>query len=279
MDETRVYTPDSPIRHPRLLLASMARDARSARVLAWRLLRRDLAAQYRQTAFGYVWAVLPAVLLTLVWVAVNSSGFVNIETSIPYPVYVLTGTIFWQLFLDALNAPLKQLNQNKQMLNRVSFPTEALIASGMAQVLFGFAIKLVVLAGTMAVYTVHVRWTAILAVFPALGLLAIGTVAGVLLAPLGLLYKDVEQVLIAIVSPLLFLTPVLYPPPSDGVIGKIVDLNPLTPIFSVLRDTIFGGGGTYLPFVAVFLVTLLLGSVAWVMYRLSLPILIERMEA
>src|SRR3954471_261841 len=94
MPTTRVYTPESPIRRPGRFLAEMLADARSARALAWRLVVRDIAAQYRQTAFGYVWAVLPAVILTLVWVVLNSSNFVSIKTGdVPYPVYVLTGTV------------------------------------------------------------------------------------------------------------------------------------------------------------------------------------------
>ena len=40
------------------------------------------------------------------WVALNSAGVVNIKSGdVPYVAYVLAGTIFWQLFLDALNAP------------------------------------------------------------------------------------------------------------------------------------------------------------------------------
>lgn len=250
-------------------------------MLAWRLAVRDIAAQYRQTAFGYVWAVLPSLLITLVWVVLNKSQFVTIATGdIPYPVFALTGTLFWQLFVEALNAPLKQLSGNKSMLNRVNFPTEALLLSGMAQVLFSFAIKLVVLAGALVVFGVPVRWTAVFLVVPISAMLAVGTVTGILLVPLGLLYKDVEQALIVLVSPLMFLTPVVYPPVGSGVIGTIMDVNPLTPMFGVTRGLLFGGGGAYsVEFAVVCTLTLGLAVVGWMIYRLALPILIERLEA
>jgi lipopolysaccharide transport system permease protein len=258
----------------------MGRDLKAARVLAWRLLVRDLSAQYRQTVFGYVWAVVPAVITTVVWIVLNSTKFVSIDTGqIPYAVYALTGTVFWFLFVDALNAPLKQLGANRSMLNRVNFPTEALILSGIGQVLFSFAIKLVVLAALLIGYSVSVPWTAVLIVVPTVALLAVGTVVGLLLSTIGLLYGDVEHALVALIGPLMFLTPVVYPPPG-GLIEKVMDVNPLTPLFTAVRDALYDGridlsGESTLLLGA----TLVIGGVAWVVYHVALPVLVERMEA
>ena len=68
---TRVYTPDSPLRAPRIFFRTVLRDARRAGILAWRLAVRDISARYRQTAFGYLWAALPAVFTALIWVALE----------------------------------------------------------------------------------------------------------------------------------------------------------------------------------------------------------------
>lgn len=278
---TRVYTPDSPLRAPGTFLRTVLRDARRARILAWRLAVRDISAQYRQTAFGYLWAALPAVFTALVWYALQSVGLINVKTgNVPYIAYVLTGTIFWQMFLDALNAPLKQMTQNLSMLSRVNFPTEALVASGIAQVLFSFVIKLVVLAIVLAATGAPVHWTAPAALLPAVALLAFGTVLGILLIPLGMLYQDIQQGLNVVVAPLMFLTPVLYPASAAGALEKVIRVNPLTPIFEVLREFLFGGVGPYVAELGIVLgVTLVVGALAWLVYRLSLPMLIERIQA
>jgi hypothetical protein len=40
---------------------------------------------------------------TLAWVYLNASGIVKVtNTGMPYPVYVLTGTMLWQMFTEAL---------------------------------------------------------------------------------------------------------------------------------------------------------------------------------
>lgn len=259
----------------------MHRDLFAARTLAWRLVVRDLSAQYRQTILGYLWAVLPVVVMTLIWVALNRSNVVHVTTgSVPYPVYALTGMVFWQLFLDALNAPLLQLNTNRTMLNRVNFPVEALLMSGIAQVLFSFAIKLVVLAVALVAFQVPVEWTAAFVWAPAFGILMVGTVLGVLLAPFGLLYKDVPQALLVIVSPLMLLTPVVYPPPAQGLIGTVMRWNPLTPLFVVMRDLLYGKVGAYVPgFALVCGATLAVAGLGWLVFRLAMPLLVERIEA
>ena len=101
-----IYTPESQLRHPGKLLRSMIRDLFASRELAWRLLVRDVSAQYRQTALGYFWAVFPPLVISLVFIIVNSSNVMKIEgTGIPYPAFVIMGTVFFSLFMDALNAP------------------------------------------------------------------------------------------------------------------------------------------------------------------------------
>lgn len=275
----RIYTPESPIRRPSQFFAQIFKDLRASRVLAWRLFVRDVSALYRQTAFGYLLAVLPPIVTTLVWILLNSSNYVNIKTGgIPYPVFVLAGTMFFQLFVDALNAPLRQLSSNRSMLNRVNFPIEALLISGVGQVLFSFAIKAAVLAAALAVYGVAVHWTAVFLIFPIVGILALGTVIGVLLAPIGMLYKDIEQGLVIVTSLLMFLTPVVYPPPG-GYIGKIMDLNPLTPLFTVTRELLYGNVGSLTSFAIVFTGTLAVSVFGWASFRLAIPILVERLDA
>lgn len=278
---TVVYTPASQLRHPLHLAGEMWRDLRASRRLGWRLAMRDISAQYRQTALGYFWAILPPLVTTVLWVALNSSKIIVVRaTDIPYPVYVLTGTILWQLFLDALNAPLKQLALNRAMLARINFPKEALVLSGLVEVLFSFMIKSIVLAVALLFLRVSLQWTALAFLLPLSGLLMLGTLIGVLLVPVGLLYKDVQEGIGVLITPLLYLAPVVYPVPTSGLLATIMRINPLTPLLITARELLFGGALQWFhSMLVVWGATLLLLVVGWLAYRLALPILIERMEA
>lgn len=276
-----IYTPESRIRHPFLLLKEMWRDLLASRELAWRLMIRDISAMYRQTALGYFWAVFPPVITSVVLIVLKSSAVMDVrDIGIPYPAYVMMGTIFFQLFVDALNAPLKIVTESKAILTKINLPREAFVLSGMGQVLFSFTIKLVLLAGVFIYYQAHVSWTVVFLPVPLLGLLLLGTMIGVFLIPVGLLYKDIQSALLVITSGLVFFTPVGYPPPGSGILGKIINLNPVTPLLMGGKDLVIGDfPGNLGPFLWVFGGALVLLLVGWVFYRLALPIIIERIGA
>jgi len=107
MDQRRVtvYTPESALANPAQVLREMLRDLIASRELAWRLMVRDLSAQYRQTYLGFLWAIILPLANALVWIFLNRSGVLKMQdTGLPYPVYVFTGTMLWAILMDALNA-------------------------------------------------------------------------------------------------------------------------------------------------------------------------------
>jgi len=274
------YTPESKIRHPITLIKEMFRDLKSSRELAWRLAIRDISAQYRQTALGYFWAVFPPLVTGLVLILLKASVMEVEGIPIPYPAYVMMGTIFFQLFVDALNAPLKIVTESKAILTKINLPKEAFILSGMGQVLFSFGIKLLLLAAVFLYYKVNINWTTLFVPVPLLGLLLLGTMFGVLLIPVGLLYKDIQSALLIVTSGLVFLTPVAYPPNAEGTLGEIMRLNPITPLLMGAKNLVaVGVPGNLSAFFIVFGSTILLLFLGWVLYRLALPIIIERIGA
>jgi lipopolysaccharide transport system permease protein len=275
------HTPESKIRHPLALIKEMFRDLGASRELAWRLVIRDISAQYRQTALGYFWAVFPPLVTSLVLILLKSSAVMDIKgINLPYPAYVMIGTVFFQLFVDALNAPLKIVTESKAILTKINLPGEAFILSGIGQVLFSFGIKLILLIGVFIYYKVHIGWTSVLLPIPLLGLLLLGTMLGILLIPLGLLYKDIQSALLIATQGLVFLTPVAYPPNVGGTLGKIMNLNPVTPLLMGAKDLVTHGiPGDLIPFFAVLSLTLIFLFIGWIVYRLALPIIIERIGA
>jgi lipopolysaccharide transport system permease protein len=276
-----VYTPEAQLRSPGTLLGNMVRDVIASRELAWRLFVRDTSAQYRQTALGYLWAVFPPLVTSLSFILLNSSNLLTMkEMGIPYPAYVIMGTVFFGLFMDALNAPLKQVNASKAMLVKTNFPHEALVLAAMGQVLFSFGIKLILLVATLVLFQVSFQRTILLAPIPLAGLLLIGIMLGVLLVPLGVLFHDITHGLTIASNALMLLTPVAYPPPAEGLLATVTAYNPLTPLLMAAREFVVAGSGAYLPStLVVLLATLVLLFPTWLVLRLALPILIERIGA
>ncbi|WP_045442623.1 ABC transporter permease [Picosynechococcus sp. NKBG042902] len=276
-----VYTSESRIRHPWQLFREMGRDLLASRELAWRLLVRDISAQYRQSLFGVLWAFLPPMITAAGLLVARNAGAVNIgETEIPYPAYVMFSMALWQTFVESLNGPIGAVGAAKPMLAKINFPREAIILAKLGEVFFNFGIKLILILGLFVWFQIPVPWSILLAPVALIHLVMLGTAIGLFLAPLGALYGDVSKAIPLIVSPWLLLTPVIYPTPKEGLFATVVNLNPVTPLLVTTRDLATSGMVTNpAGFWVVSGLTFGLLLIAWVLYRLAIPFVVERMSS
>lgn len=279
--KTTIYTPDSSMANPFVMVRAMAADLWAGRELAWRLTVRDVSAQYRQSLLGILWALILPLANTAVWLYLNGAGIVALqETAIPFPVYVFSGTMLWAILMDSIHAPMGQTSSAAGMLARLNFPREALLLAGIYKTLFNAGIKIGLLLCVLPFFKVWPGWG--LALFPlgVLSIVLVGTAIGLFITPVGMLYTDVGRALPLVMQFMMYATPVVFAMPKEGVAAKIFALNPFTPLVLTARDWLTGASPEYLTyFLAVNAAGLMLLLASWIAYRLSLPILIERMSA
>jgi len=276
-----LYTPDSELRHPRRLIRAMWNDLWASRELAGLLMRRDISAQYRQSFLGFAWAFLPSIVMAIGFTLAGNAKVINVAaTQLPYPAYVVLSMILWQTFVEALNGPVQAVNNAKLMLARINFPREAIVLAKIGEVFFNFAIKLVLVLAVFFWYQIPVTRTALLAPFALLSLILLGTVFGSLLAPLGVLYQDINYGLTVCTGLWLFLTPVVYPVPQTGVFAMIVRANPVTPLLVTTRELATTGvvSDPY-RFLVVSAAAILGLFLTWIAFRLAMPFAIERVSS
>lgn len=259
----------------------MWRDLLAARGLAWRLMVRDISAQYRQSLLGIFWAFIPPVVTAVGLTFAQNANIVNLgATDLPYPAYVMFSMVLWQAFAEALNSPLQEVTTARSMLAKINFPRETLILSGLGKVGFNFTIKFVLIVALFIWFQIPVSWSALLAPLALLHLILLGTAIGLVLAPLGALYGDVARMLTFGMGFWLLLTPVIYPVPREGVLATVVQLNPVTPLLVTTRELATGGGVSNPQGFWVASVLATVGVlVAWLVYRLAMPFVVERMSA
>ena len=281
MQELRVYTPESPLAHPGRLWREMLSDLWAGRELAWRLAVRDISAQYRQSLLGVLWALINPLTTTAVWLFLSSSKLVQVaSTGVPYPVFVFTGTLLWSILIDSFTAPLGQVNSNRALLAKINFPREALVLSGIYQTLFNAAIKIGILLLVLPFLGVHAGIGALLIPVGVLALVLTGTALGLAITPIGVLYGDIGRGIPLITQFLMYLSPVVFPLAATGWTSQLMRLNPLTPLILNARAWFTGQPPALLVEWGLTIVgSLLLLLAVWMVYRLAMPILIERMSA
>ena len=280
--EEVVYSPESELRHPRKLFHSIFHDLFAGRELGWRLFLRNIRSMYRQTLLGLFWAFLPPLANTAIWVFLNSKGVLNFDDQVHgnYLVFVLTGMVLWQAFIDSFQMPMNIVKSNKSMISRLRFPRESLLIVGWGEILFNLAIRLIGLAAVLAWFGIFPGWNLIPATFGLLVMILLATGLGLLLTPVATLYHDISRFLIMAIPFWMILTPVVYAP-LDGMPASLLNwLNPASPLLIVSRDLLLIGSTEYLTAALIWgAISIPLVLVGLVVFRVALPVLIERMSA
>ncbi|MBF0615055.1 MAG: ABC transporter permease [Magnetococcales bacterium] len=279
--EERRFSAQSRIRQPRGLLRSLWGDVRRSRELAWQLFIREIRQRYRQSILGFAWVLVPSLTTAAVFILLNAKNILNIEpTTIPYPIYVLLGTLLWQIFSESVLTPLKTFHACVPILTKINMPREAPILASLAQTTFFASVQLLPALGVMIWSGVVLTPALLLAPLTILMIILFGTAIGLFLVPLGALFHDVNEGSSYALKLAFFLTPIVYPPPQEWPWSLLVTLNPLLPLLQGARD-LMATGSMHDP--AGFWIasggTVVLLLVALLFYRLAAPIVLERMGA
>lgn len=279
--DIKVYSADSSRKRIRPILRQMGRDLVLSKDLAWRLAVRDIRAMYRQSLLGVLWAVIIPLTNALVWILLRGTGIVAVDdTGVPYSVYVFSGTMLWAVFTESIQAPLQKSTAGKSILTKINFPREALIMSGIIHCAFNACIKAVLILGAMLLLGYPPNWTVFLLPLGIASLILAGTSVGLLLTPIGMLYTDIGRGIPVVMQFLMYATPVVFVMPTAGWISTVISYNPMTPLIVTARDWLTGLPpeflNGYLLVNLTFLAMLLFG---WLLYRASMPFLIERISS
>jgi lipopolysaccharide transport system permease protein len=207
--------------------------------LAW----REVRVRYKQSALGIGW-VLVQPLVAMIIFSVVFGRFARLPSEgLPYPLFVLSGLLPWQLFGSSLTRTGGSLVANANLLTKVYFPRLIIpLAAALAGVV-DFAISLVLLVGVLVYYGVRPGWQVLtLPVFALLALLA-AIAVGLWLSALNVRYRDVQVALPFLVQIWMFASPVTYSVSlvPGGISRLIYDLNPMASVIQGFRWSLTGG--------------------------------------
>lgn len=265
----------------RELLLSLGRDFPAARQLGWRLFLRDTRAAYRQSFLGFFWLFLPPLATTGVWIYLSSQEIVKVDVgSVPYPLFVLLGTVLWTAFNGALTGTIGVIGEAAALVSKLNFPHEALLLAAVLKNLLQAGIQSLLLIPAFLVFRLLPDVGIFFYPIGLLALIVLGSALGVILLPIATLYHDIGRGVQLILRFAFFITPVAYPIPGGGLGRLLASVNPVTPLLVTTRSLALGGESpAWLLFALISLTSLLLLAFGIVIYKLAMPRLIERMSS
>src|SRR5215813_8472922 len=268
-----INTPAEPIvviQPRRHLLALDLKAIWEYRELLYFLVWRDLKVHYRQTVIGAGWVILQP-LMTMVIFTIIFSRFAQIPSDgLPYPVFVYSALLPWNVFASSLNRGTSSVVSNAQLVSKIYFPRLILPFSGVLSPLVDFAVAFVILVGMMIWYRTLPSW-GILAL-PLFLLLALLTAlaVGLWLSALNVRYRDVGHAIPFLTQVWMFATPVAYP---ISVVPEkwlwLYSLNPMAGVIEGFRWALLGQQSpdfTVIAISSLMVVALLLPGIAYFKY-------------
>ncbi|MFL5340334.1 MAG: ABC transporter permease [Gemmataceae bacterium] len=210
--------------------------------LAW----RDVKLRYKQTALGVAWAVLQPLATMLVFsIFFGKLGGMKSD-GVPYPLFVLTALLPWQLFAYSLTQASNSLVSEQRLITKVYFPRLIVPFSSVLAGLADFVVTFVLLIGLLAWYAVQGRlswpgWP--LLTLPLFVLLSVATAlsVGLWLSALNVKYRDFRYTLPFLTQFWLFATPVAYP---SSIVPEpyraLYGLNPMAGVVEGFRWLLLG---------------------------------------
>lgn len=86
--------------------------------LAW----KDIKIKYKQAVLGFLWAFIQPIAMTAVFVIFNLAINVTLgDVNIPYPLFVLSGVMLWNLFGNAVTTTSNSVVSNANILKKYIF--------------------------------------------------------------------------------------------------------------------------------------------------------------
>ena len=232
---------------------------------------RDVKIKYKQTALGFLWAIVQPLFMTIVFTVFVSDSIVQkTHLPIPYPVFALSGMLLWGIFSGGMTNAANSMVSNANIIKKIYFPRLIIPISAILVALIDFLIAFVLFIIALFIYKVDVNYSALFFLPLSIIITCLSAMGcGTLLAALNIKYRDVRYVLPFLIQGLLFLTPILYPTTisNNKVAQFVLKLNPLTGALELMRGLFSGYAINYQTVVMSLISSLLLFIIGILYFR------------
>jgi len=216
------------------------RELWNHRELLYFLIWRDIKIRYKQTIFGFLWAVIQPLMMMLVFTLFFGKLAGVPSNGIPYPLFCYAALLPWTLFSEGLTRASNSVDAS--LIQKVYFPRIILPTASILSPLIDFIFAIIPLLGLMFFYGYMPNERMLLFLPLCVLVLMLSLGVGLWLAAINVEYRDIRYVIPFTVQLLMFASPIIYssnfvPPRFQVAYGL---LNPISGILEGFRWAITG---------------------------------------
>ena len=213
----------------------------------WLLSARDLKVRYSTSALGYLWSILDPLVMSAIYWFVFTQVFQRTVGDEPYIVFLITALLPWVWFNASVSDFTRAFSKDARLVRSTAIPrtiwvNRVVLSKGIEFLCSIPVLALFIVVSQFGEDPAQLNWGLLwfpVAVFLQTVLL-VGL--GLLVAPLCVLWTDLERTTKLILRALFYASPVIYgvanlPAPFDALAA----FNPLSGIFALYRVGFFPG--------------------------------------
>lgn len=203
------------------------------------LIYKNLQLKYKHSALGFLWSLLHPFMYLLIFLAIFSAAFPAIEN---YPLYVLSGLIFWIFFSGATGQLCQAFIKNAHLIKSLNIPRGIYPLTELGSELVSFLLALIPFMAIMVYLGLPLSFN-LLYIIPVIILFSVFVFAiGIILGSLNVFFRDVGILWNTISPALFYLSPIAY---SYQIVPEkykfIVAYNPLYYFLELVRNVLYEG--------------------------------------
>lgn len=225
--------PLKPITGPSAFGGSLRRFAS----LLWLQSVTEFKAGYLHTTFGYLWSLARPLMLFGVLLVVFTKIF-RIGSDIPnYPAMLLFNIMLFTFFQEATTNAVHSVVGQENVVRKMQFPRIVIPLSIVLTAAFNLCLNLIAVFVFILIYGVEPQWTWLGLPLILAALVLFTTAVSMMLSALYVRFRDVGIIWSVVVQILFYASPILYPIGiiGEGELDKLIQMNPLTPLFELAR--------------------------------------------
>ncbi|GLJ78450.1 ABC transporter permease [Microbacterium imperiale] len=206
----------------------------------WLLSARDLRVRYSTSALGYLWSVLDPLVMSGIYWFVFTQVFQRDVGETPYIVFLITALLPWVWFNSAVTDFTRAFNKDARLVRSTSIPRSIWVGRIVLSKGIEFLFSIPVLALFAIFGGATVNWGLLL--FPVAVLLQVALLVGLglIVAPLCVLWGDLERTTRLVLRALFYASPIIYGVADlPGVFKELGAFNPLAGILTLYRVGFF----------------------------------------
>lgn len=252
----------------------------------WLLSARDLKVRYSTSFLGYLWSVLDPLVMSSIYWFVFTQVFNRDVGEEPYIIFLISALLPWVWFNASVSDFTRAFKKDARLVRSTAIPrsiwvNRIVLSKGM-EYLFSIPVLVLFIVVNLLVekdpgQVVQIGWGVLWMPLAILlqTLLLVGI--GLLIAPLCVLYTDLERTTALVLRAMFYATPIIYNVTDlPGIAQTLGTFNPLAGIFMLYRMPFFPDQWNPLALIVSVLMSVsILALGTWVFRTLERPVLKE----